>query len=207
MSKLKYWITLHWISIYYSEANAAQTFFPSMECASVGIILFFRSKQNIFIAPGHLTARVFNNGLHFSDLLQPVLLELTEIIVPRPVQINFMERIVVSDVIVGLMKSITLFMAVLVLKLVSKIHMSPIDDQAMEPYALWNYLQKIEKLIVLNVFQASFNSLFYEKYLVWPSFQIFWCIWDNDFTISFDCLVFPVTKNLGKQFTCFNHET
>lgn len=51
-SKLKYWITLHWISVYYSEVNAAQTFLSSMECASVGIILFFRSKQNIFIAPG-----------------------------------------------------------------------------------------------------------------------------------------------------------
>lgn len=120
--------------------------------------------------PVRLTARVVHNWLHFSDLLQPVLRELMEIIVPPNAQINIMENTVVSNVIVGLMKSVTLYMAVLVLQLVSKIQMTPTDDQAMEPCELWNYLQKIDKLIVRNVLQASFNSLFYEKYLVWPSF-------------------------------------
>lgn len=47
-----------------------------------------------------------------------------------------MEKTVVSNVIVGLMKSVTLYMAVLVLQLVSKTQMTPIDDQAMEPYEL-----------------------------------------------------------------------
>lgn len=45
-----------------------------------------------------------------------------------------MERTVVSNVIVGLMKCVTLYMAVWVLQLVSKIQMTPIDDQAMKSY-------------------------------------------------------------------------
>lgn len=59
-----------------------------------------------------------------------------EIIVPPHAQINIMENTVVSNVIVGLMKSVTLYMAVLVLQLVSKIQMTPTDDQAMEPCEL-----------------------------------------------------------------------
>lgn len=29
----------------------------------------------------------------------------------------------------------------------------------------------------------------------------------NNFTLSYDCLVFTVTNHMSKQFTCFNHET
>lgn len=57
-----------------------------------------------------------------SVLLQHVLLELTEITVPPHVQINIMEKTVVSNVIVDLMKSVTLYTAVEVLPLVSYIH-------------------------------------------------------------------------------------
>lgn len=68
-----------------------------------------------------LTARVTYNLLHFPDLLKPVLLVSLAIIVQLHVQIQVMESSVYSSVIVGLMKSVTIHMDVLVFRLVRKV--------------------------------------------------------------------------------------
>uniref|UniRef100_A0A8W8L1N3 Uncharacterized protein n=1 Tax=Magallana gigas TaxID=29159 RepID=A0A8W8L1N3_MAGGI len=60
---------------------------------------------------------VAQTSISSTEHAPPVLLQLMEIIVPPDAQINILERTVVSNVIVGLMKSVTLYMAVLELQL------------------------------------------------------------------------------------------
>lgn len=78
------------------------------------LIIFFNGIKGSCscVFGGRLTARVIYYLLHFPDLLKPVLLVSLAIIVQLHVQIQLMERTVYSNVIVGLMKSATIYMDV-----------------------------------------------------------------------------------------------
>lgn len=112
--------------------------------------------------------------LHFHDLLQHVLLELMGIIVPDRVQTNIMEGNVVSNVIVGLMKRVTLLTAVLVVHMIITILVVLVffliiynkDNTALNlkviKYNLWYHCSlktKVDRMIIffLNI-KHQFNT-------------------------------------------------